>query len=116
LALTNECDWGFGNDLLCNEDGWITSMDLKEQGLTGALPAEIGHLTHLGEMLLEGNELVLRGNQIGGTIPTAIGMLTRLTQYLILTSTVFVILPTELFQLLTSKKCAFTTTTCKELC
>ena len=39
------------------EDGRVVKLELAEMGLTGAVPAEIGQLTSLRELSLDGNQL-----------------------------------------------------------
>jgi leucine-rich repeat protein SHOC2 len=39
------------------DNGRVVKLDLEEFGLTGALPAEIGQLTSLKRLYLEGNRL-----------------------------------------------------------
>ena len=49
----------------------VTGLDLRKRKLTGAIPAELGSLTRL-------RELILGSNQLTGAIPTEWGSLTRL--------------------------------------
>ncbi|WP_297092238.1 C39 family peptidase [uncultured Draconibacterium sp.] len=53
------------------ENGRVTSIDLPENDLNGAIPASIGQLDGLTELLLNGND-------IGGTLPDEMGNLTQL--------------------------------------
>ena len=53
-------------------DDIVTHIDLKNNGLTGTLPRELGLLEHL-------NTVGLYGNEIGGTIPPEIGDLPEVT-------------------------------------
>ena len=55
-----------------NSDGRVTRLDLSENQLSGTIPAEIGNLTSL-------TDLLLGRNQLSGMIPAEIGSLTRLT-------------------------------------
>ena len=54
-----------------NSDGRVTRLDLSENQLSGTIPAEIGNLTSL-------TDLLLGRNQLSGTIPVEIGNLTSL--------------------------------------
>ncbi len=49
----------------------VQALDLRNRGLTGRIPPELGQLSHLWMLLLDGNRL-------GGTIPPELGNLTRL--------------------------------------
>ena len=53
-------------------DGRVTELDLRNNELTGELPAELGSLTNLQLLSLGGNELT-------GEIPAELGSLTNLT-------------------------------------
>jgi len=53
-------------------DGRVERLELQGFGLTGAVPAEIGQLTSLRELFLEGNQLT--------GVPAEIGQLTSLRQ------------------------------------
>jgi len=50
-----------------------TALDLSYNGVTGAIPPEIGNLVNL-------NSLILKENQLNGEIPPEISYLTNLTQ------------------------------------
>ena len=52
----------------------LTRLDLGENQLTGAIPAELGRLTYL-------KGLILDNNQLTGTIPAELGQLSRLQQF-----------------------------------
>ena len=54
-----------------DENGRVTALNLRENRLSGALPAELGSLTHL-------RELTLFINQLSGTLPSSLGNLTNL--------------------------------------
>ena len=54
-----------------NSDGRVTRLDLSENQLSGTIPAEIGNLTSL-------TDLLLGRNQLSGMIPAEIGSLTSL--------------------------------------
>ncbi len=52
-------------------DGRVFALDLRDMNLAGRIPPELGDLTHLEFLLLDGNRLT-------GTIPPELGNLTRL--------------------------------------
>ncbi len=56
--------WG----LFTNSDGWVEHIELRHNGLTGQLPAELGNLPGL-------RSLTLFGNGLGGPIPAELGKL-----------------------------------------
>ena len=70
--LTNEAlsEW-YG--VTTNSDGRVTSLDLNSNQLTGPIPAELGNLASL-------QELILWYNQLTGPIPAALGDLTELRE------------------------------------
>ena len=53
-------------------DGRVTELNLKENQLSGAIPAELGNLSNL-------QDLWLGYNQFSGSIPASLGNLTNLT-------------------------------------
>lgn len=55
-------------------DGRVTALHLGENGLRGTLPPELGEMTHLSELRLEGNDLV-------GPLPLSLSQL-RLQTFL----------------------------------
>jgi Leucine-rich repeat (LRR) protein len=57
--------------LECSNDGDVTGIDLTEQSLQGTISSEIGKLTALTSLFLDGNRLF-------GTIPTHVGNLKAL--------------------------------------
>jgi len=80
----------------CTSDGTVTFIDWTNRGLTGSIPSEIGNLTSLICLNLNGNQLTgsippevrnlvnlenlsLQGNRLNGTLPDWIGNMTRLT-------------------------------------
>ncbi|CAJ1946816.1 unnamed protein product [Cylindrotheca closterium] len=65
----SHCEWEF---VSCNENGSVLSLQLEFKGLQGSLPAEIGRLSSLEELLLPGNRL-------NGQLPTELYSLTMLT-------------------------------------
>jgi Leucine-rich repeat (LRR) protein len=48
------CTW---SGVVCNADKNVTALRLSMRGLTGSIPASIGNLTQLDELLLNGNRL-----------------------------------------------------------
>jgi leucine-rich repeat protein SHOC2 len=72
------------------DGGRVVELELGEMGLTGAVPAEIGQLTSLAELWLDGNQLT--------SVPAEIGRLTSLTR-LDLYGNQLTSLPTEIGQL-----------------
>ena len=79
-----------------NDMGWVTSLYLVDNGLTGAIPAELGQLSQLERLDLDGNQLTgpippelgqlsqlerldLEFNQLTGSIPPELGQLSRVT-------------------------------------
>uniref|UniRef100_A0A7S4S5M4 Uncharacterized protein n=1 Tax=Ditylum brightwellii TaxID=49249 RepID=A0A7S4S5M4_9STRA len=91
-STLHHCDWKFSCDrncfrpfkgvyhsnkgVFCNDDGFVTDIDLSYEGVRGSIPTEVGMLSKL-------QELDLRSNDISGSLPTEVGMLSDL-QYLIL--------------------------------
>ena len=78
-------------------EGWLTSLALSANNLTGPLPSELGDLTELQSLVLEANsltgpippelgdltelrELWLGSNSLSGTIPPELGDLTELRE------------------------------------
>lgn len=73
---THECQWFSQASLngldVCDVHGYYRSIHLKNNGLSGSLPKEIGLLANLTDMNL------WRSN-MGGLIPSQVGLLTKLT-------------------------------------
>ena len=61
-------DW-FG--VTTDENGRVTRLDLRVNGLRGSIPQALGQLQNL-------TYLNLRGNQLSGSIPQALGQLQNL--------------------------------------
>ena len=78
-AWTTKTNWksteplGTWHGVDTNSSGRVTRLDLRENGLIGQLPDELGDLTAL-------EELRLTDNALGGTIPAALGNLTNLRE------------------------------------
>jgi len=106
VGLQDVCSCGLDDDEVvylwgnCYSIEYTTELDLRNSGLTGEIPSEIGNLTNLTYLNLRINQLTgsippeignltnleklsLDSNQVTGSIPSEIGNLTNLT-YLIL--------------------------------
>ena len=87
-------DW-YGVHSLPGESGNVTALLLRDNKLSGAIPAELGRLTSMISLELEGNELTgsippeignlvnlkvlnVSGNRLTGSIPADLGKLTNL--------------------------------------
>eukprot|EP00588_Corethron_pennatum_P005459 CAMPEP_0194289768 /NCGR_PEP_ID=MMETSP0169-20130528/39785_1 /TAXON_ID=218684 /ORGANISM="Corethron pennatum, Strain L29A3" /LENGTH=845 /DNA_ID=CAMNT_0039037155 /DNA_START=122 /DNA_END=2659 /DNA_ORIENTATION=+ len=70
LTEIDECEW-FG--LSCTGNGDIHYIDYDDNKLTGTIPSEIGHLTMLTGISLDG-----KVNELEGTIPESVGRLVHL--------------------------------------
>ena len=89
-----------------------TNLSLQDNQLTGEIPPEIGNLTHLTDLYLQGNQLnglspeignltnlsklYLYSNQLTGEIPPEIGNLTNLTGLLLYDNQLTGTIPTEI--------------------
>ena len=82
-------DW-YGVDT--DRNGRVTRLDLRNNGLAGKLPSEMGHLDHL-------TELNLTRNQISGQIPPELGQLERLKTLSLSSNHLTGSIPPELGQL-----------------
>ena len=60
--------------VITDDEGWVTALNLSDNGLTGAIPDALGQLNNL-------RLLNLSGNQLTGPIPETLGQLNNL-QYL----------------------------------
>ena len=63
------CQW---HGVFTDADGRVIILSLEENGLSGAIPTELGRLAHL-------HELYLGGNLLSGAIPRELGSLAHLT-------------------------------------
>ena len=63
---------GLWQGVTIGREGRVAALDLRDMNLTGRLPAELGELTHLQVLRLDGNRLT-------GAVPPELGNLTRLT-------------------------------------
>ena len=99
---TNKTNWLSDNDLstwhgVSVSNGWVTSLDLRGNNLTGTIPAELGNLSNLTHLRLYNNDLSgripielgnllnltdldLSYNELGGTIPAELGSLSNLIE------------------------------------
>jgi len=69
LSGVDECEW---QNVVCNDQGFVTSISISEAGLSGTLPDELSHLTHL-------QGLDFHTNEINGTIPKTLKDLKNLS-------------------------------------
>ena len=99
---TNAANWGTDEPVskwygvTANDDGRVTGLDLRANGLSGALPPEIGFLADLRRLDLRDNrlagevpaeladlaelrQLYLSGNRFEGRLPSELGDLSQLT-------------------------------------
>ena len=80
---TNNTNWDSDNDIATwhgvsvSDDGKVTGLDLSANNLTGMIPAELGNLTNLENLVLVGDPLS-GDNLLSGEIPTELGNLTNL--------------------------------------
>ena len=77
------------------DGGRVVELELGEMGLTGAVPAEIGQLTSLAELWLDGNQLT--------SVPAEIGQLAAL-KVLSLSGNQLTSLPAEIGQLISLRE------------
>ncbi|XP_020087754.1 probable LRR receptor-like serine/threonine-protein kinase At5g45780 isoform X1 [Ananas comosus] len=92
INSVDPCTWSMVG---CSSDGFVISLEMASNGLSGTLSPSIGNLSHLQTMLLQNNKLSgpippeigklsqlktldLSGNQFIGKIPSSLGHLTQL--------------------------------------
>ncbi|KAJ0964887.1 hypothetical protein J5N97_026025 [Dioscorea zingiberensis] len=68
INSVDPCTWSMVG---CSPDGFVISLEMANNGLSGALSPSIGNLTHLQTMLLQ-------NNKISGPIPVEVGKLAQL--------------------------------------
>jgi len=77
-AWTNKTNWGGAAGTECTwfgvtcSDGHVLELQLPNNNLVGPLPAQLGDLGSL-------RNLILRQNKLSGTLPASLGALTQLT-------------------------------------
>ena len=81
---TNNTNWNSDNDIatwhgVTVSGGKVTGLDLSANNLTGMIPAELGNLTNLENLVLVGDPLG-GDNLLSGEIPTELGNLTNLEE------------------------------------
>mmetsp|Transcript_65018 Transcript_65018/g.96037 ORF Transcript_65018/g.96037 Transcript_65018/m.96037 type:complete len:294 (-) Transcript_65018:103-984(-) len=88
-STLHHCDWKFSCDrncfrpfkgvyhsnkgVFCNDDGFVTDIDLSYEGVRGSIPTEVGMLSQLTHLYLSGDD-----NEIDGCIPTEICMMSNI--------------------------------------
>ncbi len=104
---------GSWHGLSFNTSGRVTTIDLRDNNLTGHLPAEIGDFSNLETLFLLFNQLSgtipaeignltqlkrlsFTGNQLTGTIPTQMGNMTSLERLFLNDNQLFDEIPIEL--------------------
>ncbi|KAK3152586.1 hypothetical protein QOZ80_2BG0161010 [Eleusine coracana subsp. coracana] len=92
INSVDPCTWSM---VTCSPDGFVVSLQMANNELSGTLSPSIGNLSHLQTMSLQNNRisgqippeigkltnlnaLDLSGNQFVGDIPSSLGQLTRL--------------------------------------
>ncbi|KAF5752813.1 LRR receptor-like serine/threonine-protein kinase [Tripterygium wilfordii] len=92
INSVDPCTW---NMVACSAEGLVVSLEMESMGLSGMLSPSIGNLSHLRTMLLRNNQLFgsipveigklaelqtidLSGNQFAGNIPSSLGFLSHL--------------------------------------
>ena len=102
--------------VITDEDGSVTELQLRDNGLSGQIPSELGILTDLRVLRLDQNDLrgeippelgnlsnlerlVLFGNDLTGEIPRSLGNLSELTLLVLAENRLSGEIPRELSQL-----------------
>jgi hypothetical protein len=96
-ATLGTCDW---DGITCDGLGYITEIDLSEDAdavVNGGIPSEIGYLTSLKKLRLNGDGRV--EEKLRGTLPTEIGRLHNLEELDLGNHEIGGELPHELFEL-----------------
>jgi len=110
-----ECEWWSRFAKTCADEGAYESLNLRENGLQGSIPPEVGLLTNLGWLELEENVglyssipstlgelthlyyLSLNKASLTGTIPTELGRLTNIKEMDLGNNQLVGNIPSELF-------------------
>jgi len=121
----HECDWWSRFSSTCSEDSSYESINLRENGLSGEVPLEVGLLTNLGWMELEDNTAMrgsipelwgeltnlffmsLRNASLTGTVPSVLGRLSLLKELDLSNNRLEGSIPNEVFQIESILKLAF---------
>ncbi len=116
---TNNTNWltdepiGEWHGVTTDEDRRVTTLNLRVNGLSGRMPAELGNLTNLQELWLAGNQLSgpippelgdlanlqalwLESNQLSGRIPAELGNLANLQELALIANDLSGPIPPEL--------------------
>ncbi|CAB9508774.1 LRR receptor-like serine threonine-protein kinase [Seminavis robusta] len=118
---TSECFWftytPFRFQTACNDENMFQYLDLRQNGLAGRVPEEVGLLTGLQSINLYRNQHIqgpipttigrlrqlqtisLTDNQLTGTLPSDLGLLTNVIGLSVLNNQLHGTLPTELLQM-----------------
>jgi hypothetical protein len=89
LSATDECDW---SGIQCDDNGIVTSIDLKGAGLKGTFPAFISLLRGL-------TQLALTYGALSGALPQEISQLTNLQDLTLIGNQLEAPIPDSLFSL-----------------
>jgi hypothetical protein len=89
LSDTSECEW-YG--LHCDSEGYVTSIDLNENNLSGELPPEI-------KTFCKARDIKMAGNKICGRLPNSFGELNLLKNLRLGRNLFTGLIPSTLFQL-----------------
>ncbi|GEM_PF-1772908 len=91
---TNKTNWDTTTDIstwygVIVSDGYVQSLSLDSNQLTGSIPSQLGNLTNL-------QHLVLNDNQLSGNIPSQLGNLTKLATLILRRNQLTGIIPSQL--------------------
>ncbi len=118
---TDKTNWLTDNDLstwfgVTVSNGRVTSLDLRENNLTGEIPPQLGSLTSLDSLRLDHNalsgpippelgnltkmkRLILFSNQLSGTVPPELAKLSNLERLILFSNQLSGTVPPELAKL-----------------